>query len=98
MELIQIPQALMVFYGALVLGCGAVLGGIVARNVFPRRGLPSPQPPDQLERRVAQLEQELAQTLTELKQLSDERAFLRELNQPKLPGRKHEDRLRRSAA
>jgi hypothetical protein len=32
MDFVTIPQGLFVFYGALILGCGAGLGIIVGRN------------------------------------------------------------------
>ena len=54
MDLILIPQALMIFYGGLVLSCGGVLGFIVGRNV--RRRIPPPDPGESLERRVSVLE------------------------------------------
>ena len=43
MELIMIPQALLVLYGFLVLGCGSAFGFIVARNL--RKQVSQPDPP-----------------------------------------------------
>lgn len=64
MDLVVIPQALMVFYGCLVLGCGTVLGFIAGRNV--RRSIPPPEPGESLEKRVSLLERELEAADAEL--------------------------------
>ena len=82
MDLVVIPHALMVFYGALVLGCGGVVGFIAGRNVTKRRRVPSPPTPELLERRVALLEQELQTSQGELKRIIEEREFMRELREP----------------
>jgi hypothetical protein len=79
-DLIVIPQALLVFYGFLVLGCGSGLGFILARNV--RRLIDEPDPPRLLERRVDVLERELEVTQSELGRLAEENTFLRELRTP----------------
>ena len=80
MELITIPQALIIFYGFVVLGCGSVLGFILGRNR--RRQIKEPTPPEQLERRVRTLEHELESARSDLLRLQDESAFLRELRAP----------------
>ena len=82
MDLVMIPQALMVFYGGLVLGCGAVLGFIAGRNA-PRQ-VSQPEPPDLL-RRVAILEDELAASQVELDRLLSDQEFMRRLNAPRPP-------------
>jgi len=81
MELIMIPQALLVFYAFLVLGCGSALGFIVARNL--RKQISQPDPPLLLERRVGILEDELGDAQSELRRLADENEFLRELRNPR---------------
>ena len=43
MDLIVIPQALLMFYGFLVLGCGSALGFILSRNF--RKQISEPDPP-----------------------------------------------------
>lgn len=83
MDLVVIPHALMVFYGGLVLGCGGVLGFILARNIARLGRVPTPPAPELVERRVALLEQELEGTQAELKRLLEEREFLRELREPR---------------
>ena len=83
MDLIMMmPQALLVFYGGLVLGCGAVLGFIAGRNA-PRQVTQS-EPPDLL-RRVAILEDELAASQVELDRLLSDQEFMRRLNAPRPP-------------
>ena len=83
MDLIMMmPQALLVFYGGLVLGCGAVLGFIAGRNA-PRQ-VSQPEPPDLL-RRVAILEDELAASQVELDRLLSDQEFMRRLNAPRPP-------------
>jgi hypothetical protein len=79
MDLMMIPQALMVFYGGLVLGCGAVLGFIAGRNA--RRPLSQPEPPDLL-RRVEILEDELEASQVELDRLLSDQEFMRRLKAP----------------
>ncbi len=80
MDLIVIPQALMVFYGLLVLGCGSALGFVLARNI--RKQISEPDPPLLLERRIEILEQELEETQSDLSRLAQESSFLRELRAP----------------
>ena len=80
MDLIVIPQALLIFFGALVLGCGSVLGVVLGRNV--RKRMSEPEPPDRLGRRIDILERELEDTRSDLRRLRDETAFLRELRAP----------------
>lgn len=82
MDLIMIPQALMVFYGGLVLGCGAVLGFIAGRNAL--RQVSQPEPPDLL-RRVAILEDELAASQVEVDRLLSDQEFMRRLEAPRPP-------------
>ena len=83
MDFVTLPQSLFIFYGALVLGCGAVLGVVVGRN-WKRRSLPgTPEPPDLLHKRVALLEQELDLTRSELHRLVETREFMRELRPPR---------------
>jgi hypothetical protein len=81
MDLVVIPHALLIFYGGVVLASGSILGFILGRNR--RRKLPSPESPDLLARRVTILERELEEAQRELNQLSEERAFHRELLSPR---------------
>jgi hypothetical protein len=83
MDLVSLPQALFVFYGALVLSCGVGLGVVLGRNLKRRIRANEPEPPEQLQRRVALLEQELEITSGELHRLVDDRQFMRELNRPR---------------
>ena len=81
MDLIMMmPQALLVFYGGVVLGCGAVLGFIAGRNA-PRQ-VSQPEPPDLL-RRVAILEDELAASQVELDRLLSDQEFMWRLKAPR---------------
>ena len=96
MDLILIPQALMIFYGGLVLSCGGVLGFIVGRNV--RRRIPPPDPGESLERRVSVLERELEASEAELARLASETDFMRELRAPKVPREQQRDNGGRSVA
>ena len=82
MDLVTLPQALLVFYGALVLSCGVGLGVVVGRNLKRRVAAGDPEPPEQLQRRVALLEQELDITNGELRRLLEDRSFMRELKPP----------------
>ena len=86
MDLIMIPQALMIFYGGLVLGCGAALGFVAGRNA--KRQVGQPEPPELL-RRVLLLEDELDTTRDELNRLVSE-DFMRRLRAPR-----HQDEDRR---
>ncbi len=96
MDLIMMmPQALLVFYGGLVLGCGAVLGFIAGRNA-PRQ-VSQPEPPDLL-RRVAILEDELAASQVELDRLQSDQEFMRRLNAPRPPVDDPRAREQRSVA
>ena len=81
MDLIVIPQALLMFYGFLVLGCGSALGFILSRNI--RKQISEPDPPLLLERRMNVLEKELEDTRSDLNRLREESSFLRELRAPK---------------
>ena len=81
MDLIMLPQALFVFYGALILGCGSVLGFILGRNF--QKEISEPDPPLLLERRISTLESELEDTQSELHRLKNESQFLSELHAPK---------------
>lgn len=80
MDLIMIPQALLVFYGAIVLGGGGVLGYILGRNR--NRSETSPEPPELLERRIQLLEEELTEAQLMLGDLKAEREFMRKLRSP----------------
>jgi hypothetical protein len=79
MDLVTIPQALLAFYGAVVLSCGAGLGIILGRNFGAKRQLPKPDGPDQLARRVQLLETELDEVRGVLEQPRAEHEFLRQL-------------------
>ncbi len=81
MELVMLPQALLMFYGGLVISCGAVLGFILGRNF--RRSALAPAPPDLLVRRVSTLEHELEDTRRDLSEIAAENQFLRELTEPR---------------
>ncbi len=83
MNLITLPQALFVFYGALVLTCGVGLGVVVGRNWKRRRTDSEPEPPDVLLRRVSDLEHELHRATGELQRVLDDRDFIRELRPPR---------------
>jgi hypothetical protein len=83
MEFVTLPQALFVFYGGLVLSCGIALGVVVGRNWKRRPPAGAPEPPELLQNRVALLEQELDITSAELRRLTDDRAFMRELRPPR---------------
>ncbi len=80
MDLVVIPQALLIFYGFLVLGCGSGLGFILARNI--RKQISEPDPPLLLERRIEALEREIEGTQSDLSRLTQESSFLRELRAP----------------
>ena len=80
MDLVIIPQALLVFYGFLVLGCGSALGFILARNM--RRQISEPDPPQLIESRLTVVERELDDTRADLDRLRQESSFLRELRAP----------------
>ncbi len=86
MDLVTLPQSLFIFYGALVLSCGVVLGTVIGRNLLRRRPSPTPEPPELLQQRVALLEQELDQTVSQLARLTEERDFMRELKRPRTHG------------
>jgi len=83
MNLITLPQALFVFYGALVLTCGVGLGVVVGRNWKRRRVNSEPEPPDVLLRRVADLERELDRATGELQCALDDHDFIPELRPPR---------------
>jgi hypothetical protein len=83
MSLVTLPQALFVFYGALVLTCGVGLGVVVGRNWKRRSTDREPEPPEVLLRRVADLEHELDQATGELQRARDDRDFIRELRPPR---------------
>jgi hypothetical protein len=87
MELVTIPQALLLFYGALVLGCGAALGVIAGRNLRGKEDPSMIRPPDPIERRVRILEEEVDSLRGELRDSEAERDFLRELTKPQIPER-----------
>jgi len=76
MDLVVIPTALMTFYGAVVLGCGGVLGFIVGRNL---RRVEPPEPSDDFGRRMRLVEEELELAQVELQTLREEREFFRRL-------------------
>lgn len=80
MEIVVIPQALLLAYGAIVLGGGAVLGFIAGRQnrsrTDPRLG---PSGPEGLDRRLRGVEDELDLTRSELDALREERDFYRRL-------------------
>ena len=95
MDLIVIPQALLMLYGGVVLTCGGVLGFITARNL--KRLRDTPEPPDLLERRTAILERELEAAQAELANLREESEFFRRLNSPRVP-ETHPREDRRSVA
>ena len=98
MDLVVIPQAVLMVYGPLVLGCGAVLGFIAARNVG-RGRLQRPEPPDDLlERRVRILEEELESARGDLDRLTSENEFMRQLRDPPSPDDGLTEKRRRSAA
>lgn len=82
MDLVTIPQTLLIFYGALILSCGGALGVIAGRHWKGRSTPSNPKPPELLNARVALLEQELDATNAELGRLRDERDFMRELRPP----------------
>jgi len=79
MDLVTLPYELFVFYGGLVLSCGAAVGFIVGRNL---RKPALPKPPDDLDRRLSLLEEELELARDELHELGEENRFLRELRRP----------------
>lgn len=83
MSFVTLPQALFVFYGALVLSCGIALGIVVGRNWSRRAPTKSPDVQDELHRRVALLEQELEVTGSELRRVINEREFMRDLRSPR---------------
>ena len=83
MEFVTLPTGLFLFYGALVLGCGTVLGAIFGRNSVRRALTSPPQPPELIERRVAQLEDEIDAAHAALLRLTEEREFMRELRPPR---------------
>ena len=83
MNLITLPQALFVFYGALVLTCGVGLGVVVGRNWKRRRAYSEPEPPEVLLRRVADLERELDRATDELQRALNDHDFIRELRPPR---------------
>ena len=56
MDLVTLPQGLFVFYGALVLACGGVLGAIIGRNWKRLRAATEPEPPEVLRLRVLLLD------------------------------------------
>jgi len=94
MDLVTLPQTLLVFYGGVVLSCGAVLGFILGRSRY--RTLSIPEPPDLLSRRVSLLEEELEDTRQELSELVAENRFLRELKAPRdVPQREQHGGARR---
>ena len=95
MDLIMIPQALMVLYGGLVLGCGVALGFIAGRNA--KRRLGQPEPPELL-RRVSILEDELDATRDELNRLVSEQDFMRRLREPRRQDEDRRDPSQSSAA
>lgn len=83
MNLITLPQALFVFYGALVLTCGMALGVVIGRT-WKRRGVDGePEPPEMPLRRVADLERELDRATDELQRALGDRDFIRELRPPR---------------
>lgn len=83
MDFVVIPQALLMFYGAVVLLSGGGLGFIAGRN---RKRLENPpETPDLLERRISVLERELETTQAELTNLREESEFLRRLTSPRVP-------------
>jgi len=86
MDLVTLPQGLFIFYGALVLSCGVVLGTVIGRNLLGRRQAPTPEPPELLQQRVALLEQELDLTVSQLARLTEERDFMRELKRSRTQG------------
>jgi hypothetical protein len=83
MDLVTLPQALFIFYGALVLTCGVGLGVIVGRNWKRRSAASEPEPTEALLRRVANLEHELDQATGELQRVLDDRDFMREVRPPR---------------
>ena len=83
MDVIFTPQALLGFYGFLVLASGGVLGFIAARKTELFRK--SPTQPNLLERRTETLENELEAAQAELSQLREEAQFLRGLLSPEKP-------------
>ncbi len=87
MELIVLPQALMIFYGAVVLACGGGLGYILGRNVRRRIGA-GPESPDTLDKRLGLVEDELGLAQSEILALREERDFLRRLGQESVPAKR----------
>ena len=75
-ELIFLPFPLAIVYAGVILGCGAALGTILGRR-FP---LAKSAPRLQLEGRVEALEHELETSERELRCITDENEFLRELS------------------
>ena len=71
MDFVTLPHGLFVFYGALVLGCGVVLGVVIGRNL--RRRPASPPPDRLLQRRVDLLEEGLDLTDAAVERLVDDR-------------------------
>ena len=83
MDFVTLPHGLFLFYGALVLSCGVTFGVIVGRNWKRRAALSDPTPPEILQRRMLQLEEELELTRADLQRLLDDRDFMRELRPPR---------------
>ena len=83
MDLVTLPQALFVFYGALVLTCGVALGVIAGRRWSRPSSTTTPEPPDLPQQRVTLLELELDQASRELERLLADREYMRELRPPR---------------
>ena len=75
-ELVMLPMPLLLTYAGILLASGAVLGGILMRNL--RRAGRTPQELP-LERRVQVLESEVEASQRELAALAEENEFLRQL-------------------
>jgi hypothetical protein len=80
MDIFINPEALLIFYSVLTVGCGGALGFILGR-ALPRRSV-EPLPPHDHERRLKFVEEELELARRELLRLRAEHEFRRELKAP----------------
>jgi hypothetical protein len=81
-DLVMLSRNLFEFYGALVLGCGIVLGVIAGRVVRRMVAEPTTTPPELDRQRLLLLEHEVDAMQAEVERLRQERDFLDELRRP----------------